>query len=110
MVPGKFMGYDPAMTQRPSDGRSKHAIGERLALTRRAIGLAQNDFAAGGGLAGNTYNQYESGKNRPNLDAAIKLCDAYGLTLDWIYLGDPSGLRYQLADAIKSLRTLKASA
>jgi transcriptional regulator with XRE-family HTH domain len=93
-----------AMTHRPSDGRTKSAIGNRLELTRRALGLAQGDFASRAGIARNAYNQYETGTNRPQLDAAFKLCDTYRLTLDWIYFGDASGLRFDLAEAIKAMR------
>lgn len=92
------------MTGRPSDGRSKEAIGQRLLLTRQALDYKQNEFAARAKMAINTYNQYEMGRNRPQLEQAFALVDAYGLTLDWIYNGDPSGLRAQLADAIKALR------
>lgn len=97
------------MQGRLSDGREKTAVGERLRLTREALGLAQNEFAGRADLHPNTYNQYERGKNMPNLEAAHALCDTHGLTLDWIYRGDPSGLRYQLADAIKGLRAARQS-
>lgn len=93
---------------RLSDGRDKRAVGERLRLTRQALGFNQQEFAEGAGLAANTYNQYESGTNMPALSRAMALCDAYALTLDWIYRGDPSGLRYQLAEAIKSLRSARS--
>lgn len=96
------------MTDRLSDGRSRVAIGERLRLTREALGLQQNEFAERAGLATNTYNQYERGKNTPNLDAAHALCDHHALTLDWIYRGDASGLRYHLAHAIKALRSARS--
>ncbi len=96
------------MRDRKSDGRDAPGIGARLLLTRQALGLAQKEFAERAGLAANTYNQYESGKNVPALDRANALCDAYQLTLDWIYRGDPSGLRYQLAEAIKALRSARA--
>lgn len=92
------------MADRVSDERTKPGVAARLMLTRQALGLAQNEFADRAGLASNTYNQYEKATNMPSLDAAHKLCDAYGLTLDWIYRGDPSNLRYALADAIKAIR------
>lgn len=95
-----------AMTDRTSDGRSKLAIGQRLDLTRLALGLSQVDFCRRAGIAPNTFNQYKSGKNRPVLDEAYEICDAFNLTLDWIYFGDPSGLRYELASAIAALRKL----
>ncbi len=73
-------------------------------MTRQVFGLSQTDFGKGAGIKKSTYNQYEKGKERPALDEAMKLCERYGLTLDWIYRGDPSGLKYELADAIKGLR------
>ncbi|MGE3712223.1 MAG: helix-turn-helix domain-containing protein [Hyphomicrobiaceae bacterium] len=95
------------MDDRASDGRTKTAVGERLRLTREALGIAQNDFSSRAGITSNAYNQYEKGVNLPSLDAAHSLCDEYQLTLDWIYRGDPSGLRYQLASAIKALRAVR---
>ncbi len=96
------------MPDRHTDGTSVDAIGERLLLTRQALGLAQGVFAVRAGLAHNTYNQYETGKKRPSVQNAIALCEAYDLTLDWIYRGDNSGLPMRLWDAIKSLRSARA--
>jgi transcriptional regulator with XRE-family HTH domain len=95
------------MATRVSEGREKQAVAARLMLTRQVVGLSQGEFADRAGLAANTYNQYESAKNMPSLDSAHRLCDAYSLTLDWIYRGDPSGLRYEMADAIKALRQVR---
>jgi transcriptional regulator with XRE-family HTH domain len=86
------------------EGSSMEAIVLRLELTRQVFGLAQNEFCARANIAPNTYNQYEQGKRKPTVENAISLCDYYGLTLDWIYRGDPSGLRYDTADAIKALK------
>lgn len=82
-------------------------IGQRLELARHVLGLQQNEFAAGAGIPRNTYNQYERGKKRPDIDNGIAIALKYGLTLDWIYLGDPSGLRYTTAEAIKSIRAAR---
>ena len=76
----------------------------RLQLTREALNLGQGEFAKGAKIPGNTYSQYESGKRLPQLPFAIRLCDRYQLTLDWIYRGDPSGLKYNLAEQINRLR------
>lgn len=91
------------------EGHSLAAIGSRLEITRRVFGFQQNEFAERAGLATNTYNQYEKAKKRPSIENAMALCDAYNLTLDWIYRGDSSGLRYETADAIKALRQMDAS-
>jgi transcriptional regulator with XRE-family HTH domain len=86
-----------------ADPHSKASIGHRLQLTRHALGLNQTEFAERARISRTAYNQYESGEKRPSVENAISLCDAYNLTLDWIYRGDPSGLRYQTAEALKSL-------
>lgn len=86
------------------------AIGRRLQLTRSALQLTPGVFAAGAGINANTYSQYESGDRLPSLPYAIKLCERYELTLDWIYRGDPSGLKYTLADQIIKLRLKRNSA
>lgn len=92
------------MNAKRDDSRSHAAIGHRLRLARTVIGSQQADFAAKAGIAQNTYNQYERGKKRPSVDNALKLCDAYMLTLDWIYRDDPSGLPYRFADSLRDLR------
>ena len=79
-------------------------IAARLIAAREAIGLEQTDFARRAKIAQNTYNQYEQAKRRPSLDNAIKLCRAYNLTLDWIYLDDPSGLSARLWGQIRDRR------
>lgn len=85
------------------------SVARRLQLTRQAYGLKQVEFAAPINIATNTYNQYERGKKRPSIDAAIALCETYNLTLDWIYRGDASGLPYGLASAIKTAAELRHS-
>lgn len=95
------------MVQRGSmniDEYSARAIGIRLRITREAIGLNQVKFARAAGLSAAAYNQLEKGKSRPSIDAAIRLCKAHRLTLDWIYMGDNSGLVAWLAELIRAIR------
>lgn len=86
------------------------SIGERLRLTRQALGLRQNQFCERAGIEATAYNQNENGKKRPSIETSIALCDTYALTLDWIFRDEPSGLPYALADAIKKLREARAQA
>ncbi len=67
-------------------------IGFRLRSTREELGIGQTEFARTAGVKPNTYNQYENGERLPDIICAIYICDAYNVTLDWIYRGDPSGL------------------
>lgn len=54
-------------------------------------------------IGANTYSQYESGISRPTVENALRLVDAYGLSLDWIYRGEPGELKSSLLDKIKEL-------
>ena len=98
------------MTDLGLDPKSEEAVGRRLQLTREALDMKIGKFAKSAGIAFNTYSQYESGIRIPVLGNAIKLCERYELTLDWIYRGDPSGLKYNLAEQIIRLRRERNSA
>lgn len=86
---------------------AKAAIGQRLTLTRQALGLNQTVFAERAGILRTAYTQYESGEKRPSIQSAIALCDTYDLTLDWIYRGDLSGVRYEIAATIAAMRAAR---
>lgn len=88
--------------------RSMKSIGERLRVTREALGLSQAAFAKAARVSASAYNQYERGRMRPAVDQAIALRDAHKLTLDWIYCGDNSGLQAPLQAAIKAIRQARA--
>lgn len=89
----------------PDDsGELSRDVARRLTLTRRAFALNQADFAEAAGLSQPQYSQFETGKRLLSLKAALNLCSKYNITLDWLYLGDPSGLPYRLADTLKALR------
>ena len=79
---------------KPADDRkSLIQIAARLKDLRRAFGITrQGEFALKAGIARNTYNQWEQGLRRPDIENAIKLVEAYGVTLDWIFLGSPRGM------------------
>lgn len=102
----------PSKGRSPSDAavlsgeQSPAAVAERIDLVRRALNMTQVDFASGIGLGKSAYGNWMAGKI-PNIRTALLLCDAYDLTLDWIYRGDPSNLRYNLAEAIQALRKVR---
>lgn len=92
-----------------SEGRSNEAIAERLEIIRAVKGLSQKDFVTPAGVNESTYSQYKKGIQAPDLEQANKLCDTWGLTLDWIYRGDNSGLDRDLRDAIKVIRQARST-
>jgi transcriptional regulator with XRE-family HTH domain len=75
-------------------------IGRRLLRTRQALKLSQAEFCRQIDVERNLYNPFEKGRRRITIDVAMKIRDRYGVTLDWIYAGDPhalpSGLYHQL--------------
>ena len=83
-------------------------IGDRLLLFRMLTKLGQAEFAMRAGVKPTTYNSNEKGWKRPSIETAIALRDTYHLSLDWIYCGDLSGLRYEAATAIEALQRQRA--
>lgn len=75
-------------------------IGRRLIALREAESkLTQKEWAEKHGFNATQYNNWETGARRITVDAAERLCDLYGLKLDFIYRGNISGL----PDSIKNL-------
>lgn len=88
---------------------SVKAIGNRLQATRQALGLSQAEICRLTGIAPNTWNQWERGVGRPELDKAFELCKTLGVTLDWIYRGNPGGLPFDLAQKVLKAPESRAS-
>lgn len=89
--------YIAGMAPIPLHARSVDAVAHRLRVTREIMELNQVEFAGAANIPPNTYNQWEKGVQPPSLAMAQKLCDAHGITLDWIYRGVPDGLPHSLA-------------
>ncbi len=77
-------------------------IGNRLVVMRDVLGIKQAELCKAIKVAQNRMSQYESGERRITLPVAIKLADTYGITLDWIYRGEASGLPHHLHRKIHS--------
>lgn len=106
-------------SQRPVvDARSKREewapekVGRRLRMLRAAHGLIQSPpqkisqtaFARSAGLSQGAYTNYENALRVPSIAHAAKLCDRYGVTLDWIYRGRVhNSMTFDLIDAIRDL-------
>lgn len=95
------------MPKRVTQPTPHAAIGARLGAFRLALGHKKlGEYAEAAGIAGNTYSQNESGVKRIDVEPATKLKHRYGITLDWIYAGDPDALPYAVVAAMqKYLRT-----
>lgn len=71
-------------------------LGKRLRDTRVALGVKAADICRAIDIDPNRWSQYENGSRKLTMVVAIRLCETYGLTLDWLYRGDPSGLPVRL--------------
>lgn len=80
--------------------RSLKDIADRLARTQVALGISSAELCRETGISPSAWTQFvkwEKYKRRITLTAAFKLKDRYGITLEWIYDGDPARLPYDLA-------------
>ncbi|AXI45096.1 hypothetical protein C1J03_03025 [Sulfitobacter sp. SK012] len=68
-------------------------IGNRLRGLRRAFGnMNQQEWCAMHSIAQTQCSNWENGLRRISVDEAMKLCDIYGIDLDYIYRGKRDGL------------------
>src|SRR5262249_8869917 len=72
--------------------RTPQNTGWWLVRSREALELSQAEFCRQSGVERTLYNPFEKGRRRITIDVAMKIRDRYGITLDWIYAGDPHAL------------------
>ena len=70
-------------------------LANRIKMTREALELSAAELCKTIGIKENRWSQYESGERKITLQVADLLCDEFGLTLDWIYRGNPAGLPHE---------------
>jgi len=85
------------------EGTSREEIGQRLRLTRKALGLTPTAICSELGIRRSTWSMDEAGKALPNTFDMIRFCERYGASLDWIFRGRISGVSYDLATKIRQL-------
>jgi DNA-binding XRE family transcriptional regulator len=76
--------------------QSVKVLARRLKLTREALELSAAEVCKRIDCAPNRWSQYESGKRPITVAVAIAMCEEFGLSLDWIYRGDPQRLPHDL--------------
>ena len=75
-------------------------IGDRLRWHRESIeAMTQRDYAEALGMKRPRYSLWESGIQRLSIDGALALKSRYGLSLDFLYLGDAAALDMTLRQA-----------
>lgn len=79
-------------------GRDFRSIGDRLRQLRLFRDALQKDMAAVAGVTPQAWNNWEKGRARPDVEQVYALCRATGVTSDWVYYGDRSGLPLRLVE------------
>ena len=99
-------GSDGARMTRPRQDHPESiaAIGQRLRTLRNALDMTQAQMAtaAGSGSGAQMWWNYEVGYRRVRIDHALMLCRQFGLTLGWIYRGNPGMCDPDLMERIRT--------
>lgn len=81
-------------------------VGRRLALVRRALGLNQKELSEKLNVLNSRWSNWELGGNQIPPSETRKLKHLLpGLTQDWVYDGDRSGLPHRLAELLDKLES-----
>lgn len=84
-------------------------VGRRLTLLRDVLDMTQTEFGRiAGGLSQSRYSQYETGERLLPVPVAIALSSRLGVSLDWLYVGDPKAMPLDLWRRIQKLVDARA--
>ena len=75
-------------------------VGKRIVALREALGRTQADFARDLDVKPQELNAWEKGERRPSIAKALPMVAMHGVTLDWLFLGDPSNLPHRVAKLV----------
>ncbi len=84
-------------------------IAARIKWHRSLSGMLQNEYAESIGAKRSALSLWEAGTHRLSLDGALALKNRYGLTLDFLYLGDDGSLPMTLRQAWESSPEVSSS-
>lgn len=90
------------MPRAPRKDELKEAVGLRLRVAREALGLQAKEMCQALNVAQNRWSQWESGTNLLDPVVAIQIADRYGITMEYLYRGDVSTLRFALASKLQT--------
>lgn len=80
--------------------RDLDSIAARVRALRVGFGLSQVEAAERCDMGKTTWNNYERGVARPDVDNAAAICEAFGVDLNWLYTGSTQGLPQTTLDRL----------
>ena len=87
------------------DDTSPTAIGNRLAMIKRAYGLTQQQFADRIGVTQGAISGWLTGYRHLGLQSALVICDEFNVTLDYLYRGESGGLTVSTLNMLEAAGT-----
>ncbi len=87
-----------------ADLASRAAVGERIRNIRLAKKMSQAEFGAKIGATQPQVRNWELGKTYPQPPEVAKLVELFGVDFNFIFMGDPGKVEFQLIDAISRLK------
>lgn len=76
-------------------------VGARIRRLRLVMGYpSQAAFAESIGVKRGELASWEAGMRRPSVAKAWPMVRRFRITLDWLFLGDPASLSYELASSL----------
>ncbi|KAF0111669.1 MAG: putative DNA binding helix-turn helix protein [Rhodospirillaceae bacterium] len=85
-------------------------IGGRLTAAREALGLSQVAICREIDVSPSRWNQWEMGGKLPDPLVMAEFSRRYGITMDWIYAGNASGLPHSLVGKVLASSSAQADA
>ena len=88
-----------AVPFRPS--QAVHLAARRLRAAREALGMQQQDMARACGAEPNRWSNWEAARTLPDALVMARAMVLFGVSLDWIYAGDPGHLPVKIFAGIQ---------
>lgn len=90
--------------------RTLKDISERLKMLNEALDISAAELCRSSGIEPNEWSQFTNGKRRISLAAALKLYDAFGVTLDWTFTADRRAMPNDLALKLRAIEARRTKA
>lgn len=94
----------------PREIQFEEDLAGRLRLAVEAIHRSKGEIAESIGVSESRFSNWITNQNRPDWFAIYKFCRRYGVSADWILLGELGSLKKDLADSLaKALEEKRAA-
>ena len=80
----------------------KQHVAENLSSVIEASGLSQSKFARRIGVTPSKLGNWLRGENYPDPVAMIRVCEAFGVSMDWLYRRKIFGIDASVADCLRA--------